>query len=202
MNVSLKAAVAAAIGLSPAAALAVTIDFTAAAIPDGVTVTAAGGPLTLTAFDGAAPVPGLASISDGLGVGDDEISVGQSITVDFGELVTITGLYFLDLFVGPQTSDAETAVAEFSDGTILSFTAAETRVAGAAGFLFAALAAPISASSVIFTAGPGNDDSGVPDFALAGIDLSVVEVPLPASGMLLLAGLAGVGYVARRRQKA
>lgn len=199
MNASLNAAVVAIAALAPLGASAVTIDFTDAAIPAGVTVSATGGDVTLTPFDGAAPVPGLASISDGLGVRDDEISLGQSLTVDFGDLVSVIGLYFLDLFVGPQTGDAETAVATFSDGTILSFTANETRIDGSAGFLFAGLNAPILASSVTFTTGPGNDDSNVPDFALAGIELAIAEVPLPASGLLLLAGLAGVAYVARRR---
>ena len=58
---------------------------------------------------------------------------------------------------------------------------------------------PIFATVIRFTMLSSNDNYGFADGALAGIGLAAV--PVPAAGLMLMGGLAGLGAL-RRRKKA
>ncbi|QIE57603.1 hypothetical protein G5B40_20405 [Pikeienuella piscinae] len=195
------------------AASAATIDFTTAdpfTQPDvfgvSVSVTANGGSGTATTFDGGALGSGapcqnspLACISDGIGVGDDEITGNgvQSVDVAFSGPLSVTGFHFLDLFFDPNANDQEAAQVLFNGDVVASYTFAALeafQVEGGYGFF---AIAPTVATSLRFIAASGNDGVGNPDYALAGIDVSAV--PLPASGLLLLFAVGGFGFLSRRR---
>lgn len=199
------------IGLGATVAQAATVDFTddsvwasgsSTFVVDGVTVSlsSTGGAIQQTAFDAPADTGGLFNGStDGLGIGDDEISFGdQSITVSFSAPVKITGLRFLDLFLGPLGQDFEVAIATFSGGDVVNTSAFAAGPGN--GFVSNESFSPIVASSVTFTAGIGNDGAGSPDFALAGLSFENVSiVPLPATVLLMGAGLISLAAAGRRR---
>ena len=168
----------------------------------GSTVSVAASPDALTQNP---PGPGgvsgglLAEDTDGLGVNDDEINApDESITVTFsGAGLNIVGFAFLDLFVAPDLSEREVALVEFDDGTVFTFDAVS---AGNGGFAFYSLpGGPKNATSLTFTPASTNDKRADPDYALAAIE--VAAIPVPAAGALLLTGLAGVGFLSRRRNK-
>jgi hypothetical protein len=147
----------------------------------------------------------LACDSDGLGVGDDEISipggvaVTEEVTVSFSNAVILQGLHFLDLFKHLDGSALESALV-FVDGssTALEFEATQTSTGNMPGYLFKALATPVRVmSSLRFVPGEGNDGVGRPDFALAAID--VAPVPLPLGAALMLTAVGGLGLWSRRR---
>jgi hypothetical protein len=213
-----KLAAGLAITWAATAANAVTlIDFT-----DGDLFPGVGGPydfgdftLTITAnpndvsfsqnFDGAATAAycdanggPLDCGKDGLGIGDDEITYSaESATLSFSSAVTVTGLYFLDLFQ-PRSADAvlESAFVEVNSGASFEYTAvAPFQTNG--GYLYAPVAFD-NVTSLVFTAGSGNDRVGKPDFALAG--LKVTSVPGPATLVLLGIGLVGLGALRRLQQ--
>ena len=162
----------------------------------GVTVTAFGGPLTETPYDGEVPATsclgaGLACVTDGLGVGNDETSEpgsvdsGQRIEVSFAVPVEITSLHFLDLFGDAHRNDPEERAAWQADdgagGVVAGTDAART------GYAFAAIAAR-GTDSITFVAPLINNCGQLGpalarcnnDFALAGIEVNLVS--LPAAG--------------------
>jgi hypothetical protein len=153
-------------------------------------------------FDGT-PVPagtGLALETDGLGVGNDEITQGnQRIVVEFARLVRITGLHFLDLFQDLTGPTLETALVEF-DGKSASFDAIYDRNAPGGdfgGYAFYGDQKLVGSKFTFSVMGTGNDQQGSADFALAAIELA--PVPLPASVLLLGAALGGLGLMRRRK---
>lgn len=145
----------------------------------------------------------LAGIVDGLGVRDDEVAFpNQSVTVDFGQSVLISSLYFLDLFGTNPGGEAE----ETDEGVTVTnargfsqtFLAQTLNQDGTVGFgSFGDLS--ITGSRFTFTPIEQNDAFARPDFALAGIEAAAV--PLPA-GILLLGGALGGLGLARRKKKA
>lgn len=160
------------------------------------------------AFDGS-PTPtgtGLSFQTDGYGVGrrDDEISTWPTrhewIDITFSAPVLINAIYFLDLFVASDGSSTEVGKASINGGNPLVLLAA-TDVAGtgAAGFVGATFG-PVYASVIRFTVLSSNDNVGVADGALAGI--GIAPVPVPAAGLMLMGGLAGLGLLRRRRKSA
>lgn len=179
----------------------VWIDGSSTASVGGATVSlsSTGGMITQT-NQAPGPVGPLAGLSDGLGIGDDEISFGrnpiESITVTFSQPVRVSGLFFLDLFQSRTGQDLEDAVATFSGGQVISTNALVTPGDGI-GFA-SSFFAPIITSSITFTAAPGNDNLGRADFALGGIE--VQPIPLPASAMLFGSALFGMGLLARRNR--
>lgn len=199
---------------------AYTIDYTDA--NTGTTGTLFGGSVTWTmtasgilnnsqAFDGTAnaatAASGLAFDTDGYGVGrrDDEITTfpnGQQewIRVSFSAPVLVDALYFLDLFVAPDGSSQEVALASINGGfPTVSIYATDVFGGGRPGFA-AATFAPILVSDIFFTILSSNDNVGFADGALAGIGLA--PVPVPAAGLLLLGGLGGLAMLRRKRRAA
>jgi hypothetical protein len=160
------------------------------------------------AFDGTS-VPsgtGLSFETDGYGVGknDDEITTsakGQEwIEITFSAPVLINAIYFLDLFVAPDRSSYEVGQASVNGGSpLISLAATDIAGTGAPGFV-AATFAPVYATVIRFTILSSNDSFGYADGALAGI--GIAPVPVPAAGVLLLGGLAGLGALRRRRKSA
>lgn len=151
----------------------------------------------------------LACKKDGFGVSDDEITAvdnsgptpNQSITVTFSSAVNFLGFHALDLFRAADGDTRERAVV-YRDGrrsTTSGFGALETIGGGNGGYRFAEVFMG-GVTSLTFFARNGNDDVGNPDWALAGV--VVQAVPLPAAAWMLLAGLAGLGIVGRKRAAA
>lgn len=175
-----------------------------------------------------AAVTGLACDTDGLGIGDDEISNGmrvnqaESVTLEFFNLdgtaraVSINDLLYLDLFRDPNIDqpnltpdDIETAIATFSNagGQIgTNVTEGTTGTRTTIGFEKAsdqALGVVVAGvTKVVFTAGSGTDD-GTGDYALAAVDFTAMPnvgdpIPVPAALPLFLAGLGGFAAFRRR----
>ncbi|GFE52499.1 hypothetical protein So717_42520 [Roseobacter cerasinus] len=178
-------------------------------------VTATGGTLnTNTPIDAELPLPApggvLALENDGVGVDDDEATAqdDQTLIVTFSEAILLTGLHFLDLFIGPQGGTESVSV--FANGGI-NLTAGDPveasddiGVAPDNGYAFRSFS-DIEITSLTFIPGDATDDT-TGDFALAAIEYELVDdqmdpVPLPAGGFLLL-GALGALSVARRRKKA
>lgn len=207
------------LSLGAIAANAYTIDFTSSstgtsgALRGGVTwnMTASGILNNTQAFDGIATAAtnasGLAFDTDGYGVGrnDDEITTFPNgrqewIKVTFSAPVLVNALYFLDLFISPNGSSQEIAVATINGGfPIVNINAVDVfnRVNG--GFASTTFA-PILVSEIFFTVLSSNDAVGFADGALAGI--GIAPVPVPAAGLLLLGGLGGLAALKRRRKAA
>jgi hypothetical protein len=150
----------------------------------------------------------LACQGDGLGLVDDEITTGQSVTVSFSRALRVTGLHFLDLFRAPRGDGYErasiylngdsTAAYHFDALEVLgasSGVAGDTRSLG--GYLFADVDFR-NVFSLTFFAPEGFADNRDNDYALAGIEVTLV--PLPAGGWLLLAALGGLALASRRRR--
>ena len=163
--------------------------------------------LKYTKYDGpAGATGGGAEIIDGIGVADDEISAipPELVHLSFSDTVTIDTLYFLDLFKDPRTQEQETVLVwfdGFTDGD--SDATADLMITGT--YMFPN-AGGFHEESISFTGTKltfgvlsfENDGQGVPDYALAGI--GVAPIPLPASALLLLAGIGGLGAMRRFRK--
>lgn len=211
-----------------AAAHAAVIDFTAAPVGTvlssgtvggvGFSVTSFGGKLSNPqAFNGDLAAvdqsPGtiasqLAFLSDGHGVGNSEIGRGpkvtQSITVTFEKAVRVVGFAVIDLF--RRTADGDTgeqAIMTGSGGQVVNIFAAQGGVStnpGVAGYAETKAFPSFLTTSLTFTVGTTNDRSGVPDAALAAIELA--PVPVPAGGLVMLAGASALMALGRRRRPA
>lgn len=220
MTVSLKTlAFAAAVALPAGSALAGSIDFTdeltysfSATQIDGsvdgvsykMTPTPSEGPLT-RAKPGPLGIATLVGDNDGIGIVDDEVTAANELLLlTFTNTVSLTGLYFLDLFKSASvTSQAsEHVFVSVDGGAAIQFGA--TEAFSNTGFGYGEfLGQSLTGQKFLFTAGgnnPGNNDSvGNPDFALARLD--VAPVPLPAGVLLLGGALGGLGFMRRRAAK-
>jgi hypothetical protein len=209
----ISAIAAAAVMMGSLSASAAIIDFTSNSTPlSNGSYTLSGDPVA-PASDPDDTAPGalalsngqfLAGENDGLGVRDDEFASAppQSITITFNSNKRLTAVYFLDLFLDDNGKEVESG--RVSLGTLrdpLNFASVNGTMANTWNKTgFAELTGlNMIGKSFTFWAGPANDGTGRPDGALAAID--VAPVPLPASALLLLGALGGLGAM-RRRKKA
>jgi hypothetical protein len=149
--------------------------------------------------------------SDGLGVLNDEIGFGQSVTVTFSRALHITSLHFLDLFKSTNDNGHERASLYLNGDSSAAYHFDAVEVLGASngvaeddtrplgGYLFANVNFS-NVNSMTFFAMEGFTDDADNDFALAGID--VQAVPLPAAGWLLIGGLGTLIALRRRKNTA
>jgi hypothetical protein len=227
MNFKWKSILAAATLLVSVSANATLIDFTDRAKweADGMPSSVMYGDLevTVTAFDSngdatnfnafqnfdgqtSCNLPGvgmLACVSDGLGIGDDEITFGDNsmylverIRVTFSRAVNLSAVVFLDLFAQGSSSDNPTEVAQSvsnSGSNVWDGTAVDT-----AGFFIAEADNGRKAGQRLFTGvtkidffadTDGIDSPANTDFALAAL---VIDVPAPSALLLMIAAIAGL----------
>ena len=157
----------------------------------------------------------LACISDGLGIGDDEVTAIdltvtppiQSATLTFNRKVRIVGLHFLDLFTDkPQESGDVTreqanvyvdgAYVPGDTSTFTTFQAMNSFQENGGYAFYATNILAHQTATFFASAFPNNDGVGRPDFALAGVAVS--PIPLPASALLFMGALAGLGLLRRK----
>lgn len=181
---------------------------------DGVTLdlTANGGSLSLTTFDGdgsAAPCSGLLYCSkDGVGIRDDEITYSPGLTssseylmASFSTPVNVTAVHLFDLFgQGDDGAGNRAEVAMLYFDTLggdyyasLTGTAPPGTLSGYA--LFDGLVTDVN-NIYFYTFGSGGAPSNS-DFALAAIETAVPE---PDSLVLLAIGLLGLGFLQLRKR--
>lgn len=210
MSKSLSAlAVAAAALLGASQVSASVIDFTSSTTGlsgsvDGIgwSVTAAGGTANNTQLYDGAGLPssslGLAFRRDGLGIGDDEVGVTEMLTVMFSAPVRFVSFAVLDLFRNARSPLTGEVAMLTVNGTTYDLNFVPGAVGGYAELL---LPLNVVASAVSFTVRNSNDNRGVADAALAGLSFEALPapVPLPASGLMLLAGLGAAAALRRKR---
>jgi hypothetical protein len=155
---------------------------------------------------------------------NDEIDIGEKITATFTQAVRVTGIQLAYLYDGPEFDDVQERAkitATFADLSTRTFDLVakyqhsfswtglgdvmgpKSNIDKNGGFW--SLTDPLGDSlikSLSFTAVAGICGNGrcinQSDFALAGI--ATAPVPEPETYALMLAGLAGVGFMARRRK--
>ncbi len=189
-------------------ASAAVIDFTSAAtgtsgMADGISWTMSATPVqgnNTQLYDGAGvPVGGLglAFERDGAGVGNDEISFGETLTITFSAPVKFMAFAFLDLFKNARNA----AIGEVGVMTIngVDYTATYDPLAPG-GYAESFLPKGIIASSATFTVRKSNDKVGLADGAVAGLQFDALPIPVPASGLMLLGGVAGMAALRRRKR--
>lgn len=173
---------------------------------DGVVFRLTGGAKFQQGYDGDTGNVGctkLACNTDGAGIRNDEISAGQTLGITFDAPVIITALYFLDLYTSQRGTEQATVSADGAD--VAQVGATQARRTG--GYASIAFSGGLAVSNTLeFTAfqGVGLKDDGDNDFAFAGFEATTAgvgeptDIPLPATGWLIVAGLAGL--VARGRR--
>jgi hypothetical protein len=163
-------------------------------------LSAVGGSISFNGFQDGSTCATLACTGDGLGIGDDEVSIGQVLRIDFDDALTIDRVFFLDLFTSVDGAEMELARVAFAGGSVDIFANPAERPVGDSGFLAYVFASPITTDFLEFTA-PDlaliNDRLGVNDFALAGIS----SVPLPAALPLFGTGLGLMALLGWRRRR-
>jgi hypothetical protein len=178
---------------------------------DGVTLglTAYGGSLSLTTFDGdgsAPPCSGLLYCSrDGVGIRDDEITYYENsneyLAASFSTPVNVSAIHLFDLFGDGDDgrgNPAEVAMIYFDTLggeyiASLTGTAAPGTLSGYA--LFNELVADVENIYFVTLGSEGAPSNS--DFALAAIETAVPE---PDSLVLLAIGLLGLGFLQLRKK--
>lgn len=184
---------------------------TASGFIDGIewTITPSVTPLTYTKPGPGGPgiIEPLAGDNDGIGIIDDELSTTESttqfVTLSFSQEVTITGVAFLDLFEAVQQDSNEVALLYAgvgTGGTLLEEFEAMEMFQTNFGYMATETSAPYTGTAFTFAAALSNDNVGVADYALAGVQIA--PIPLPAGALLLGTALGGLGLMRRRKAKA
>lgn len=135
---------------------------------------------------------------DGIGIENDEITMGQTLNLIFDTAVRITSIEFLDLYIGTGTEQVTVTI---DGGTPVMLNATgSSGDGGYANLSLAALAGP--GQNIAFTASfdPGLRDDSNNDYALAAITVSAV--PIPAAAWLFGTALLGLVGFSRRRKTA
>jgi hypothetical protein len=149
-------------------------------------------------------VSGLKLDGDGIGVRNDEITSGEFVTLTFSKAVKVSAIYVLDLFKGRFNGEVGKEIARISGDLTESIIATQTKSTGNnSGYQFANVDSNgYTVTSLTFRAGATNQfgDDGVRDYALAGLDVEVAPIPLPAGGLLLLTAIGGLAAARRRKQ--
>ena len=203
--------------VSGTASNAATLDFTANpfiganGIFAGTTysISTSGGSLASSQAQDGNSCVGLACQNDGLGVNngggdddDDEISSdgAQSLTIDFGKAIGISGITFLDLFTDDEGTSAPEVARVTYNGGFMDFSAdpGEVRFDGSSGFLSVSGLYLFTDQLVFTVLNGGLQSRGYGDYALA----SISAVPLPPALLMFGAALGGMGFLGRRRKKA
>lgn len=207
-----------AVALVAGPAAAVTYDFTDGGAAAGTTVTSlANGAINYSElFDGVTGdycknLGPLACKYDGFGIGDDEIDADrkvESARVLFNSgPKTVTGIHFFDLFTSSSGSElAKFELFGFGGSSLLKDELRANDPSDGSGYAYADFGAGISGVSYIEFWARGENrapcttnsctDDADNDFAVAGIS----TVPLPASALLLFAGLGGLAALKRRKK--
>jgi hypothetical protein len=144
--------------------------------------------------------------TDGAAIEDDEITgIGdgnQTLTLTFDSVVSLSGFYFLDLYINPNESGAREQATITLDGVLFDTVDAIGNV-GDGGYADL-LTTPILAQTIELTAENYYiywDDYNN-DYAFAGVDVSTTNVPEPSTILLLgtgLVGLAGARQFKKRK---
>ncbi len=159
-------------------------------------ITTTGGSLSWGQGQDGSTCVGLDCIRDGLGIGDDEITIGgEEIRIDFGTTVRITGFSFLDLFSSNDGNNQERALVTYGSGSMF-FDALVTETPGGDSGFRAVYGLDILTDFLAFTADGSNDNLGRDDYALASV--TVAAVPLPPALTMFLVALCGIGYLGRK----
>lgn len=196
---------AVALSFSMATASAATLDFTESVFIGtngnvaGTTyaITTSGGSLTWGQSQDGSTCVGLDCVRDGLGVGDDEITIGgEEVRIDFGTTVRVTALAFLDLFSSMNGNSQERAVVTYSGGSMFFDALLSETPNGDSGFR-ADEGLNILTNFLIFSSGGTNDNVGMDDYALAAV--TVTAVPLPPALVMFIVALSGIGFLSRKR---
>jgi hypothetical protein len=143
--------------------------------------------------------------TDGAAIDDDEITGieggNQTLTLAFDSVVSLSGFYFLDLYVNPNESGAREQATITLDGTLFDTVDANGSV-GDGGYAHL-LTAPILAQTIDLSAvnDPGFWDDNNNDYAFAGVEVSITSVPEPHTLFLLGTGLAGIAGARRFKKR-
>lgn len=161
-------------------------------------VSSVGGSLSWGQNQDGSTCTGLACQKDGLGIGDDEVTIGsEQIVIDFGAVVKITSFAFLDLFSSSNGNNRERASIAYNGGSIFFDALLTETPGGDSGFLNVS-GLSIFTNKLVFTAGGTNDGIGADDYALAAVGVSAV--PIPPAILMFGAALGGLGFLGRRKK--
>ena len=110
----------------------------------------------------------------------------------------MTNVYGLDLFSNASATDQEEmrVTVGAAPGAVDAFLQASSLSQPG----FGDLQTMLKGSIFTFWAGVGNDGAGRPDFALAGV--TIAPIPLPASALLLLGAVGGLGAMRGMKKRA